>query len=66
MNTHMYMYIHVHVHVQCAVTNPLDDSDEVFENGLPSLVSDDCSSDITEDVWAAGVDGIEVAVEGGR
>ena len=51
MNT--YMYIHVHVHVQRVVTNPLDDSDEVFENGLPPLVSDDCSSDIMEDVWAA-------------
>ena len=69
VHVHVNEHIHVHVHVQRAVTNPLDDSDEVFENGLPPLVSDDCSSDITEDVWAAGVDGIEVAVEereGGR
>ena len=28
--------------------------DEALENGLPPLVSDDCSSDITEDVWGEG------------
>ena len=45
-------------------TCPFDDSDEVLENGLSSLVGDDCCSYVAEDVRTAGVDGIQVA--GGR
>ena len=45
------------------MTDPLEGCDEALENELPPFVSDDCSSDITEGVWAAGVGGIEAAVE---
>ena len=38
-----------------------DDPNEIFEQGLPPLVGDNGCGHIAENVWAARLDGIQIA-----
>ena len=59
-HTHsLYTLTHTHSHIH---THSLDDSDEVFENGLSAFVGNHGSSDVAQDVRATGMNCIQVAI----